>query len=223
MESAAGSEASGTRLVAVYERTISASVARIWENVLDWDHLPWLHRSSFTGVELLEESAAGWRGWVASRGRRASSESLVDVRLDRPALRYLTHTAEGSGKGTEIWTRVEPIGERITKIAVEFHAPDLGAEEGKRLGAAYVELYARLWSEDEAMMVRRQAVLDESGGRLARAARDFAPVPLGPFAALRARLPLVIRAHGREPRFLELDGEIVAHPTVCPHLGGPLA
>ena len=33
--------------VAVYRRRIGASLERVWENVRDWEHLPWLHRQSF--------------------------------------------------------------------------------------------------------------------------------------------------------------------------------
>ena len=40
--------------VAVYERTIRASLERVWENVLDWEHLPWLHRRTFGHIRLLE-------------------------------------------------------------------------------------------------------------------------------------------------------------------------
>jgi hypothetical protein len=79
---------------AVYERSIRASVERIWENVLDWEHLPWLHRTSFSDVRMLDASRGGWRAWVASRSR-GSIESLVDVRLERAALRYVTRTLAG--------------------------------------------------------------------------------------------------------------------------------
>ena len=55
-----------------------------------------------------------------------------------------------------------------TDVEVAFHVP--GVAEGQRaaLGEAYRALYARLWDEDEAMMRRRQEVLD---GGLLRAAR----------------------------------------------------
>ena len=107
---------------AIYDRIVTASVARIWENVLDWEHVPWLHRTSFGAVRLLDESPAGWRGWITTRSRRPL-ESLVDVRLDRPTLRYLTRTVEGDGAGTEIWTTLEPAGARATSIHVEFAFP----------------------------------------------------------------------------------------------------
>jgi len=206
---------------AIYDRTVTASVARIWENVLDWEHLPWLHRTSFGAVRLLDESPAGWRGWITTRSRRPL-ESLVDVCLDRPALRYLTRTVEGEGAGTEIWTTLEPAGARATSIHVEFAFPGLDPEQAEAIGRAYVHLYTRLWDEDEAMMVRRQALLDEGAGRPPAGGPGGEAISLGSIADLKTRLPLVLRAGGRELRLIEIDGEIYAHPTVCPHLGGPL-
>jgi len=155
----------GTTRVAVYERTIAASLARIWENVLDWEHLPWLHRSSFGGVRLLDESPAGWRAWITTRPR--ADESLVAVEIDRPARRYVTRTTDGTGAGSAIWTTLEPQGARATRIRVEFEVPLADPSLADGIGAGYVRLYTRLWDEDEAMMIRRQRLLDgESVGSL---------------------------------------------------------
>ena len=81
------------------------------------------------------------------------------------------------------------------------------------------ELYARLYDEDVAMMVERQAKLDA-----VRAPRERGEqrLELGALKALRSRLPLEIDWQGRPYRVLELDGELLAHATVCPHWLGPL-
>jgi len=204
---------------AAYDRTVEASVARIWENVLDWEHLPWLHRSSFGAVRLLDESPSGWRGWITTRSRRPI-ESLVAVSLDRPALRYLTRTVEGDGAGTEIWTSLEPAGARATRIHVEFALPSMDPQRAEVIGSGYVQLYGRLWDEDEAMMVRRQTLLDEAAAPEPGAPRPA--VSLGSIAELKKRLPYAVRVGGRELRLIEVAGEIFVHPTVCPHRGGPL-
>ena len=47
--------------------------------------------------------------------------------------------------------------------------PGVAPEAAAALGASYRSLYARLWDEDEAMMVRRQALL---AGRLEPAWRE---------------------------------------------------
>ncbi len=121
-------------LVATYRRTIRASLARIWENVLDWEHLPWLHRRSFLGIRLLEQSPEAWRARVTLPPADAPREVGLEVRLDRPNLRYWSRTLEGQGAGTEVLTCLEPL--------------------------VYLRLYTRLWDEDERMMRRRQALLD---------------------------------------------------------------
>jgi hypothetical protein len=144
--------------VAVYRRTIHASLERIWENVLDWEHLPWLHRSTFGTIRLLGSSGDGWRAEATLR--RGGAPFVLDVAVDRPRRCYHSRTVDGPGAGTDIVTALEPAGEHATRIHVEFHVP--GVPDGERdvVGGGYRRLYARLWDEDEAMMLRRQAVLE---------------------------------------------------------------
>jgi nitrite reductase/ring-hydroxylating ferredoxin subunit len=205
-----------TVVAARYERKIVASVARIWENVLDWEHLPWLHRTSFAAVRPLEERPDGWRAWVTTLPR--GDRSLVEVFVERPRLRYVTRTVEGVGQGTEIRTVLEPVGEHETRIQVEFAIPPVDDARVAKIGAAYLKLYDRLWNEDETMMVVRQRRLDR--GRLPGV--NGAAIALGLVDDLRRRLPLEARLDGDEVRLVEVDGEIIAHAIVCPHLGGPL-
>ena len=152
-------------LVATYRREVAASLARVWENVLDWEHLPHLHRASFRDVRLLDTGREHWRGWVTTTN---DWESMIDTRLDRAKRCYLVQTLEGAGRGSEILTRLEPKAEHRTGIAVEFRVPDVDPELGERIGAAYVALYERLWDEDEGMMRERQRVLDRSRERTLR-------------------------------------------------------
>ena len=213
----------GLTEVAVYRRTIGASLERVWENVLDWEHLPWLHRASFLDVRLLDAGREGWRARVVLAPRGAPQEAEIDVRLDRPRLQYLARTTAGAGAGTEILTRLQPSAPRTTGITVSFGVPAVAPSNAAAIGAAYVHVYTRLWDEDEGMMRRRQALLDGSAPDEApEVARAAEPVRLGPVARLRARLPVLIQAYGRTVRLIDVDGEILAHDTVCPHLGGPL-
>src|ERR1051325_12180880 len=53
--------APGLQLAATYVREVEASIARVWENVFDWEHLPALYAEYFCEVRLLEEHARGWR------------------------------------------------------------------------------------------------------------------------------------------------------------------
>jgi hypothetical protein len=148
-------------LVATYHRTIHASLDRIWENVRDWEHLPWLHRSSFSSIRPLEQTHSSWRAHIFMPPANAPREAVIELQLDQPHLRYWSRTLEGQGAGGEIFTCLKPVDERTTDIVVEFWVPGVNAKQAEAVGAAYLRLYTRLWDEDERMMMRRQALLDE--------------------------------------------------------------
>ncbi len=203
--------------VAVYRRTVRASLARVWENVLDWEHLPWLHRSSFSDIKLLD---SGPWGWCARVGPQPAGEAIdIELRIERDQGRYVTRTTGGVGEGSEIWTRLKPLSAQRTGIEVEFLVPNVTQEQAEGLAAAYTRLYTQLWDEDEAMMMRREELL--SRRRPARIGGD-APLTLGALEDVRAQLPLVVALDGRSFRVVELDGTLVAHSTVCAHSLGPL-
>ncbi|HTO52841.1 MAG TPA: Rieske (2Fe-2S) protein [Myxococcota bacterium] len=207
----------GTRIttVAVYERRIRASVERIFENALDWERLPGLHRDSFASVRRTDSGDWGWSAWV--RGAPGAREMALQLVIDRAGRSYVIATIEGPGKGSEIHTSLVPKADDETQIRMEFRVPDVSPERAAALGEAYRTLYARMWDEDEAMMLRRarlQAVLR-------------VPVPqgrleLGPVTELRSKLPQVVEWAGRPWRIVELDGALVVHAGICPHALGPL-
>jgi hypothetical protein len=155
--------------VATYQRTVHASLARVRENVLDWEHLPWLHPETFSHVRLLERRGDGFR--VESAPSRAPAGDLfeIDVSFESDGLTYHSRTVEGRGTGTDVVTRLESQDPHATRVSVEFLVPDVAPERADRIGAFYVRLYTLLWNQDEAMMVRRQALLD---GRLATGMRE---------------------------------------------------
>lgn len=204
--------------VTVYCRVIGASLERVWENVLDWEHLPWLHAGAFGSIECLDAGEWGWRARLTPRG--SNEVSRIELMIDRPAGRYVTRTLEGMGEGNEIWTSLEPRGEHETAIEVDFRLANVDSAHVEGLARAWVRLYAGLWDEDEAMMQERQRQLDA----LASTAPAESPrsVDLGPVDALRAKLPLVFELGGRRYRLVEWRGELLAHSVVCPHALGPL-
>ncbi len=206
--------------VATYRRTVGASLERAVENVLDWEHLPWLHRGSFSSIELLDAGDSGWRAEVGLQPPGRAVE--IEVRFEPSRERYVTRTLRGAGEGTEIWTRITPRADHETAIEVEFLVPGVAAGARDSVGKAYLALYERLWDEDEAMMRRREVELRELRARPRGSSGGTPALALGQLTELRARLPLVVESGGRSYRVLELDGELVAHATVCPHKLGPL-
>jgi len=204
--------------VAIYRRSVRASIERVWENVHDWEHLPWLHAGSFSSISL--EECGDW-GWRARIGLGLGGEIRLELVVEPGQPRYVSRTLEGPGAGGEIWTTLLPRGDERTDIEVEFRVPGVAPSSAaaEKLGAGMTSLYTRLWDEDEAMMRQRTAELARAG-RPAADAR--VRVDLGVEDALRARLPLFAEWSGRRYRIVELDGEWLAHSVVCPHWLGPL-
>lgn len=205
----------GLTRVATYQRRVSASTERVWENVRDWEHLPWLHNQSFRSLEHLESGDWGWRVEV-ELASPASQTIALELMID--GAQYVSRTTAGVGAGSEIWTTVTAVDDHRTDIEVEFHLPDVKSDQIPAMGAAYTALYAQLWDEDEQMMMLRES----------RLASRALPMPsgltieLGPLAALRGALPLEVEFGGRPYRVVELDGRLRVYSVICPHRLGPL-
>lgn len=205
--------------VATYTRRVHASAERVWENVHDWEHLPYLHGGSFRGIRCSRADATGWRAHVALAG---GAEIDLELALEADARSYHSRTLGGPGAGGDIFTRVSEAAPDATDIEVKFLAPGVPENARPALAAAFVKLYTRLWDEDEAMMRRRQAFLDGASPRVPRAgARP--PHLLGNANALRERLPLAVEFDAGHFVVREHAGGLVAHSATCPHWGASLA
>lgn len=201
-----------------YSRQVAAGLERVWENVFDWEHLPALHADSFASVELMEQRDDGFVFRLLGRPGESSRPQVLELVADREDGRYVVTTREGPGAGSQIRTRLTALGPHRTAIEVGFYVPETRPERLAVIGARYAEAYARLWDEDEAMMIAREAAL----ARRAAGPRVSEPLLLGPISMLRARLPLMVDLGGERFRMLELDGEIVVHGATCPHWLAPL-
>lgn len=209
----------GLHLAGRYDRCVAVGIARVWENVLDWEHLPALHNGQFHSIALLDSGSWGWRARVVNQPGDESRAQTIEVRIDRAAGRYCSATVDGPGAGTEIWTTLTPLGTDRTAVAVSFHVAEAGPERLAQIGERHVEIYARLWDEDEAMMVERERAL---AARRTVSRDAVASLNLGPVESVRATLPRLVEFGGERFRLLELDGRLIAHAATCPHWLGPL-
>jgi nitrite reductase/ring-hydroxylating ferredoxin subunit len=209
-------------LAATYNRTVRAGIARLWENVFDWEHLPVLHEIYFDAVELIEIGRWGWRVALIKRPGTPDRRMVLELRADRANTRYRVQTLTGDGAGTEIWTLMEPVEPHRTAIEVRYYLPERRPERLAALADKYRRSCERLWDEDEAMMMRRDIVTARVSARDKRSGPPL-PVPLGLLCEVRRRLPLAVELDGEEFRVIELqDGNLLAHATTCPHWLGPL-
>ena len=113
------------RIAGRYNRVVKASIARAWENVRDWEHLPWLHADSFSDCRLEEEGNWGWRAVTKGVGPAADQETVIELAIDADASRYVSRTLAGGLPGVEIWTRLTKLAAHQTQVDVEFHLPHL--------------------------------------------------------------------------------------------------
>jgi nitrite reductase/ring-hydroxylating ferredoxin subunit len=203
-------------LAGTYRRSVNASLARIWENVFDWEHLAHLHDGSFAKCELIDSGPWGWRIRLTVVG--GDTSQVIEMRADRAAHGYTSTTLEGAGLGSEIRVLLAPVDTNRVDVTVGFHLPELDPARLDALGAAYVAAYARLWDEDESMMQARARALSQ------RRAPDHTEGlrDLGDERTVRAALPMALEFGGAPFRLIDLAGEIVAHSAVCPHWLGPL-
>jgi len=198
--------------VGTYRRAMNVSLERMYENALDWEHLPYVHSGSFSAIECVDAGSWGWRAALKDGQGR---DSLIELRLDRDCRRWITRNIEGGATGSEIWTHVFVTAERSLEIVVDFFVPGATRENRDHIGKAYTDLYHQLYDEDEAMMLSRQRQLDE---RIAPSAET--EISLGPRSDLQ--LPHRFVLAGRPHVLREVDDALVAHAALCPHQLGPL-
>lgn len=198
--------------VAVYDRLVMAPLLRVWENVLDWAHLPHLHESSFDYVDLDDAGEWGWRTWSNSAHTHHVELAVADTQ------RYVARSYVAGQQVSEIWTTLTADAEQ-TAVHVEFSFPDIEDHMREALRSAIVALYTRLWDEDEVMMRQRHYRLQER--------RDEAvEVELGSEASLvqglKGGATVLFQLKKQEYQLRELDGRLIVHSAICPHSLGPL-
>lgn len=200
--------------VGTYRRVLPVTLERMYENTLDWEHLPYVHASSFAAISCLDSGNWGWRAEVTNpRG----AASVIELRLDRNCRRWITRTLSGVNQGSEIWTHAFPIGGDRVDIVVDFFVPEVVPSARAKVGAAYATLYSQLYDEDVAMMVGRQKQLDR---RVPAAVETERELNLGSRAELQ--LPSRLSLAGRDYVLVDVGGELAVYPALCPHQLGPL-
>jgi nitrite reductase/ring-hydroxylating ferredoxin subunit len=209
------------RLATTYRRQVHASIERIWENVFDWEHLPVLHESYFNKVQLLQSDDHGWQVQLTRQPGDPSRTQTLELQVDREHTRYRVRTLAGTGTGTQIWTLLKVLAAHETAIEVRYYLPEEQPDKVAALGDKYRCSCHVLWNEDEVMMQQRERMLN-APYPLAASPTPPAPADLGLIEEVRQRLPLLVEFGGQSFRIVAVEGELLAHATICPHWLGPL-
>ena len=195
-----------------YTRNLPVTLDRMYENALDWEHLPHLHAGSFKAISLRE--AGDW-GWHCDAVLPNDAPVELELRLDRDHQRWITRTLSGLGQGSEIWSYVLERPEGGLRVVVDFFVPDVPEEARAQMLAYYTQLYAGLYDEDVEMMTGRQAALEAKPDRQIE-------ISFGNIEEVRAKLPILFELGGKQFRLVAHERDIIAHAAQCPHMLGPL-
>ena len=206
--------------IATYTRELPVSLTRMYENAIDGEHLPWLHSSSFSHLEILEQGNWGWRANANLVPKSYFNAMELELRLDRDKNRWITRTLSGLGKGTEIWTHAIPISEHQIKVIDDFYIPKLPRFLHALYRQQLLTTYSRLYDEDVWMMVTRQNQLNrKAAGKLDQ---NDEPLILGIANDIEQRLPLDFDFNNHPYQLVKIVDEWIAYSRVCPHSLGPL-
>ena len=198
--------------IGTYKRRVPVSLERMYENALDWEHLPHLHQSSFTDIDC--QASGGW-GWRAQVSNHKGEQSVLELRLDESNRRWITRNLEGPNVGAEIWTHVFVVEPRQLDLVIDFFVPGVAREARDKVGLAYARAYETLYDEDVLMMTQRQAGIDR---RLDAVVADKLVIDApGP-----DQLPYEVELAGRSFLLNQHAGEWVVYPALCPHQLGPM-
>ncbi|WP_298777961.1 Rieske (2Fe-2S) protein [uncultured Polaribacter sp.] len=209
-----------TSLVTTYTRELPINLERMYENALDYEHLPFLHSSTFSKLEILDAGDWGWKAKACLQPKSVFNKMTLELKLDTEKNRWVTKTLSGLGKGTEVWTHAIPISENKIKVIVDFYVPKLPFFLRKKYTELYSDLYAQLYDEDLWMMSDRQKELDKlkKTDNLINEENKI----LGTLEEIKPQLPYNFEFNNKNYRLIELNNNLIAHSTICPHMLGPL-
>ena len=155
-------------------RDLKAAAARAIEDELDWEHLPYVHASTFSAVDLI---SADRRGWEADVVLQDGPQLRMRVAIDDDQLGYVNSTfADGIENGRTV-CRLEVTGSDSCRMTLRFLVPDAVAEDRAALGKFYIQLFNRLVDEDEPKMIYRSEAIRK--GASAHQARRVVTLPDG--------------------------------------------
>ena len=73
----------GLHYLGNYVRRLPISLARMMENAYDWEHLPYVHASSFSSIDLIDSGNWGWRAKIGLPEGAPASHQLLDLLVER--------------------------------------------------------------------------------------------------------------------------------------------
>jgi len=204
-----------------YVRRLPVSMARMMENAHDWEHLPYVHASSFSSIDLINSGPWGWRAKIGLPG--GSDYQLLDLIVDEAKQYWVSTVYFGMGTGTEIHTQATELSANEIEVDVRFYLPEPPADEtaAKFVLDYLTDQYRVLYDEDLGLMSGRQLALDQRSLGPARTPAIDA-VRVGNLTELDPTASHLVETPAGRFCVRRWNDEWIVHSAVCPHMLGPL-
>ncbi|GEM_PF-4952810 len=144
--------------VTTYTRELPINLDRMYENAIDWEHLPFLHHTTFSDIEVIEAGDWGWKAKAFLVPKSRFNSMTLELRLDKSKNRWITKTLAGFGKGTEIWTHAIPISPNKIKVIVDFYVPKLPRFLKAKYAGQYVAISSAFFAWNKAKTGSKSAI-----------------------------------------------------------------
>lgn len=210
-----------------YRRELDIPMSRMMENALDWEHLPFLHHSSFSDLKAINFGSWGWRAQAELPPAGSNNTQVLQLLLDKQKHYWATTVLDGFAAGVQVHTQANTLnndsGAPKIEVLVDFYFPAVinsNDTEKANLLAYMQKQYATLYDEDFDMMSARHNALQESVEQTKGSSKVNNTINLGPRKNLK--LPYRFDLDGRPFCLREVEGEPIVHSAICPHLLGPL-
>ncbi|MEP3227058.1 MAG: Rieske (2Fe-2S) protein [Parasphingorhabdus sp.] len=206
-----------------YVRKLPVKMPRMIENAYDWEHLPFVHQTSFSNIALIDSGAWGWRAKVGLPPEHSDNYQILELLVDASQNYWATTVLEGQGAGIEIHTQASEISADDIEVDVQFYlpqAPEPAVQSDMILGFMQNQ-YRQLYDEDLGLMEGRQSALDRK-----KCESSDAHAESEKFVAARADMDrehsyiVIFSGHRFVVRYWQ--DQWIAHSAICPHLLGPL-
>ncbi|MEL7539614.1 MAG: Rieske 2Fe-2S domain-containing protein [Pseudomonadota bacterium] len=206
-----------------YVRKLPVNMTRMIENAYDWEHLPYVHASSFSSIELIASGPWGWRAKIGLPQASGSAFQLIDLLVARDKNYWVSTVYSGPGAGVEIHTQASPVSDEEIEVDVRFYLPEAPKDKDQSVAALrYLsEQYARLYDEDTELMSGRQRALDERAREQSRGERNET-LRVGAVSELAQDKVHMVESAAGQICVRQWQGDWIAHAATCPHLLGPL-
>lgn len=213
----------GLHYLGNYVRRLPTNMARMMENAYDWEHLPYVHPSSFSSIDLIDSGNWGWRARIGVPGGLEPTYQMLDLLVDAEKNYWVSTVFNGPGEGIEIHTQATTLSVDELEVDVRFYLPEAPDNEAAATAIlSYMQTqYATLYDEDVDLMQGRQSALEDRS-RWRDGDTGVTEIHVGRVSDLDQTLTHTIETETGRYCVRLWQGEWIVHSAVCPHQLGPL-